>query len=788
MRFLILSIIAGLLINAQLLFAEKFYNPGPKATRREYTNQADSFRSELMQHHALNKLNADYSQRDRAIILPPVFKLDKANYVDPFWHHWSDPDFKKCQRKFASWSASRVLHQIQAYRYPGFRKYAESLPEFENFLLTMSSDLDKRGQDGCIARELFLADSKHANQIINYLTNKRNYYVEQQQIKQLKQVGFAVQAVQLLREQRAVAQFNYESSGHAQATQYAQIKEHINDLARFRDLDRDLEIAQIITQDSFDYALMANRANRENLTTVSDLFLTISKNVLSLGKGLVINSARNVVSLIDPRTYKHCFDLIGKLGVSLADAAEHLLEVGLATLTNDQQVILELQERRDQKVIKLQNEAGHLCQHLKQTWQKSDLEERSEIIGGVLADGLFVIYGGKANASLLRTGGKILAPLSKYKPMALAKLGELGREVKQVTGLAYTKGREYVQTGLDVIESCPELAKIQQPLSATIRHCTKKIQTVNNYFQNKLQKRFYRQLQAAATGVESEMVLHLSPEKQLFLLNDGQVVKPKTGLVKPNGNLLNSAGSNLVHQAKIGGQILTDEEIFATAISGITRENRIFFDHFGNKFVDKAACKEICSSILDNSIFDKTKYPACLQHYASQIAEVEKYLAGMTLWEFFNYARQVPEHMRHLPVRVDYLHLIHPMPEIKLLNGKYVAKKFKGFHLDHGGVLEKAGEIRHEILRYGLEGSYESNVFVKGFHEPETKTMFSPDCTLLDVVKTSREASCNSSYFMVNPNSSLAIKGKTCNNLPIFTSFNEQGTNPLRILRLVGYC
>ena len=84
-------------------------------------------------------------------------------------------------------------------------------------------------------------------------------------------------------------------------------------------------------------------------------------------------------------------------------------------------------------------------------WQEADLEQRSEIVGGVLADGLFVIYGGKVNVGLLRTGGKVLAPLSKYKPMALAKLGELGREINRATGLAYMRGKEYLRKGNQAI-------------------------------------------------------------------------------------------------------------------------------------------------------------------------------------------------------------------------------------------------------------------------------------------------------------------------------------------------
>lgn len=230
-----------------------------------------------------------------------------------------------------------------------------------------------------------------------------------------------------------------------------------------------------------------------------------------------------------------------------------------------------------------------------------------------------------------------------------------------------------------------------------------------------------------------------------------------------------------MHPTEIAGQILTEEEMFTQSISGKARESRIFFDHFGSKLVDKAACKEICRSIMDNSIFDKTKYPACLQHYLPQIAEVEKYLEGMTLWEFFNYAPQIPEHMRHLLVRVDYLHLIHPVPEIKFIEGKFIAKSFKGFHLDHGGALEKAGEITHDILRRGPEGSFESKVWLKGFAKPEPKSMFCPDWLPLDVIKASREASARFSEFTINPDFSMFVKGLCENNLPIDTAFSSNG-------------
>lgn len=582
--------------------------------------------------------------------------------------------------------------------------------------------------------------------------------------------------MQLLREQKVVSQFNYEKLGHQQVIQYRQIKEHLNDLANFRNLDKYSETTQIIAQDSFDYTLMANRANRENLTTVSELFLTVAKNVLALGKGLVEGGVGNIVALADPRTYKHCFDLIGKLGVSLADAAEHLLELGLATVTNNQEVVLELQERRDQKLVGLQNEAGQLYEHLKQTWQAADLEERSEIIGGVLADGLFIIYGGKINASLLCTGSKVLAPLSKYKPMALAKLGKLGREVKQITGLAYTKGREYVQTGLDVIKSCPELAKIQRPLSATIRHCNKKIRAVNDYFQNQLQKSFYREIQAAAAGVESEMILRLPPEKQLFLLNNNQIVKPKTGLIKPNGELLSSAGSNLVHPTEMVGKILTEEEIFAEAISGKTRENRIFFDHFGDKLVDSEACEEICRSIWDNSIFDKFQQPDCLNHYAKQIAEVEEYLKGMILWEYFNYAPQVPEQMRHLPVRVDYLHLIHPVPVLKCRNGIWGVEGFKGFHLDYLGQLEKKGEVAYKLIEELAGGSQALEVTLKGALEPVKKTMFSQNLELIDVFEKFKEGCCNNIKWSILPTSgAISVLVKTKEGMEIQAFFNKFG-------------
>lgn len=277
------------------------------------------------------------------------------------------------------------------------------------------------------------------------IVNKPHNKIQNQQIKQLKQIGFSEQATQFLQEQKAVAQFNYEKIGHLQVTQFEQIKAHVNDLANFRNLEQSSEVAQIISQESFDYTLVANKANRENLTTVSDLFLTVAKNVLALGKGLVAGGVRNLVALADPCTYKQYFDLIGKLGVSLADAAEHLLELGLATAANSQEIVLELQERREQNLNQLQNDVGQLYQYLKHTWKAADLEERSEMIGNVLADGLFIMYGGKVNATMLRTGGKVLAPLSKYKPMALSKLGELGREINKATGLGYLK--EYLRKG-----------------------------------------------------------------------------------------------------------------------------------------------------------------------------------------------------------------------------------------------------------------------------------------------------------------------------------------------------
>ena len=199
--------------------------------------------------------------------------------------------------------------------------------------------------------------------------------------------------------------------------------------------------------------------------------------------------------------------------------------------------------------------------------------------------------------------------------------------------------------------------------------------------------------------------------------------------------------------------------------------------------VDPEACREICPSIWDNSIFDKSKHPGCIKHYLKQIIEVEEYLKGMTLWEYFNYASQVPEHMRYLPVRVDYLHLIHPMPDIKFIDGKYIVKRFKGFHLDHGQVLERAGEISHEIIKIGPEGCFESNVIVKGLSKPESKSMFSPRCTLLDTIKLSREACCNSSEFIINSNFSLAIEGVSKTGLEIFASFGPNAllttTHPL---------
>ena len=125
-----------------------------------------------------------------------------------------------------------------------------------------------------------------------------------------------------------------------------------------------------------------------------------------------------------------------------------------------------------------------------------------------------------------------------------------------------------------------------------------------------------------------------------------------------------------------------------------------------------------------------------------QIIEAEQYLQKMTLNEFCHGKLPLPESLKNKLVKVDWFHLLHPTPDIKFRNGKWYAERFKGFHLDYMGILEKAGEISYTNLQKNPSGCYKADVKVAGILKEINKTMFPKNWRLVDLIENIRKA-CN---------------------------------------------
>lgn len=217
----------------------------------------------------------------------------------------------------------------------------------------------------------------------------------------------------------------------------------MNDVGDFRhEYHKSLELNEI-SDSATGFGVLANNANRENLPSTSQAFLKIGQNILALGGGLVAGFERNVSGIYHMvrhpiNTFVDIGILAANIGIGIGNVASLVPRFGVGLILDDQAIIQSVQ----QDVNHYCDGAKQIYQYIDRTWQDKTTSERYELAGSLMVD-LLLMKGLPAASSKLAT----IKNLSRYKPQAFSKLGNVGREINETIGLICVKNRDYLQRG-----------------------------------------------------------------------------------------------------------------------------------------------------------------------------------------------------------------------------------------------------------------------------------------------------------------------------------------------------
>jgi hypothetical protein len=180
-----------------------------------------------------------------------------------------------------------VFHCVNNYCHPGFCKYVQTLPGFDNFILSMGDQLKPgsalwhKMSDTIANENAFLELRRQYGVKMREKAHLAKQVKRQKQQQTLRALDFNERGLKLLEKNDLFEQFIY--TGNLQQNKQRQrIVQHLNQVGEFRaEHERAVDLLEIVDY-ATDFGISANCANRDNLHAISQTCLEIST---SSGRG-----------------------------------------------------------------------------------------------------------------------------------------------------------------------------------------------------------------------------------------------------------------------------------------------------------------------------------------------------------------------------------------------------------------------------------------------------------------------------------------------------------------------
>ena len=325
-----------------------------------------------------------------------------------------------------------------------------------------------------------------------------------------------------------------------------------------------------------------------------------------------------------------------------------------------------------------------------------------------------------ANSGMQAAG---LASLGYYQATVLSKLGEAGRQIQQVVGLAAKIGVGKVERGLQVIKDHPQIVKVGQTAAKAIQTGRKALRQTNRYLKE-TSRAVAGKVQKIQVGEQIKKIPRACVAKIKQVVDDEAIVVDTWGNTwrsPVNSNhwdvqLSEMGKKNLVllNEAAAKGGTITVAEIEHLAEGA-------------RRFIEIPMCP-------------KTK--AIEQKILSQIAargaqmEAEGVTIGQCLGD------KLSKELQHLPFNLDnFEHACLPRIEVIVQKKGSIKYRLTGLHLDEGRQFEKLGFLKMENLEELVGGMYKADIWVyKGYKEAKT---FFPSHWNLDTLLSKIKEACH---------------------------------------------
>lgn len=247
--------------------------------------------------------------------------------------------------------------------------------------------------------------------------------------------------------QRGVWQdFEYDCNLQ-QRIQFEKIANQLNQLIQFRSEIGSFFELKNLAENSTAFALFANSANRMNQIGASKTCLDISVQLLSCGMAVLTGVAKGLVRNVESiyqfarhpiKTSGEILGLAGKVVKGLVQGVQAYNQMRVATMSNDPNLLAEATVVAESFFTPF----NLLNQNLQHFYNQATPEQLCELVGSLAVDAIFVIKGGQI-VSIVATKAAIpLAPLAKYKPNVMTKLGEVAQKAQSSAAQVYNKARQ----------------------------------------------------------------------------------------------------------------------------------------------------------------------------------------------------------------------------------------------------------------------------------------------------------------------------------------------------------
>jgi hypothetical protein len=260
-------------------------------------------------------------------------------------------------------------------------------------------------------------------------------------------LGLSDVGISYLKEQQKLVEFNYAFTSNLQQSQFNKIISHANDLAAFNLVHKNYYELKNIIDESLNFTMLANNANRDQMVNLSQALLDVSVQLLAWGKGLAKGVYRNIAGVANMAVhpFSTCYDigqLIYKTSCGLVRAL-HITQKAYTQLFLKYPIKI-AQYEHDLSVYT--QEWRQFYEHIKQQYANTRYltkNERCELIGSLSADLLFMKNGGE-----LFKLAKM--PIQEVAIKSFSKLGEFGREVCRSVGYVLADGSKYLKQAGEV--------------------------------------------------------------------------------------------------------------------------------------------------------------------------------------------------------------------------------------------------------------------------------------------------------------------------------------------------